>query len=145
MGKFPKKNPPSEIEKEVEKGGGGYENGRWVDLCQDTVQWRTLLNLRILSTTVAITKGLCRKVLFTIGGCIQKFPDWPPGARTANGTALCHYMKFYRYFVNQSSEFCCHNPLCCFSTSSTKGKPIFRYRLSLETFGYALVWYREET
>jgi hypothetical protein len=19
-----------------------------------------------------------------------KFPDWPPGARTANGTALCH-------------------------------------------------------
>jgi hypothetical protein len=21
---------------------------------------------------------------------IQKFPDWPPGARTANGTALCH-------------------------------------------------------
>jgi len=27
----------------------------------------------------------------TIGGCIQKFPDWPPGARTTNGgTALCH-------------------------------------------------------
>jgi hypothetical protein len=24
-----------------------------------------------------------------IWGCIQKFPDWPPGARTANGTALC--------------------------------------------------------
>jgi hypothetical protein len=23
-------------------------------------------------------------------GCFQKFPDWPPGARTANGTALCH-------------------------------------------------------
>jgi hypothetical protein len=22
--------------------------------------------------------------------CIQKFPDWPPGAITANGTALCH-------------------------------------------------------
>jgi hypothetical protein len=22
--------------------------------------------------------------------CIQKFPDWPPGARTANGTTLCH-------------------------------------------------------
>jgi hypothetical protein len=22
--------------------------------------------------------------------CIQKFPDWPSGARTANGTALCH-------------------------------------------------------
>jgi hypothetical protein len=25
-----------------------------------------------------------------IRGCIQKFPDWPPGAKTANGTALCH-------------------------------------------------------
>jgi hypothetical protein len=25
-----------------------------------------------------------------IRGCIQKFPDWAPGARTANGTALCH-------------------------------------------------------
>jgi hypothetical protein len=22
--------------------------------------------------------------------CTQKFPDWPPGARTANGTILCH-------------------------------------------------------
>jgi hypothetical protein len=22
--------------------------------------------------------------------CIQNFPDWPPGARTVNGTALCH-------------------------------------------------------
>jgi hypothetical protein len=26
----------------------------------------------------------------SIRGCIQKFPDWPPGARTANDTALCH-------------------------------------------------------
>jgi hypothetical protein len=25
-----------------------------------------------------------------IEGCIQKFPDWPRGARTANGAALCH-------------------------------------------------------
>jgi hypothetical protein len=25
-----------------------------------------------------------------IGDYIQKFPDWPPGARTANGTAFCH-------------------------------------------------------
>jgi hypothetical protein len=25
-----------------------------------------------------------------VQGCIQKFPDWPSGARTANGTALCH-------------------------------------------------------
>jgi hypothetical protein len=25
-----------------------------------------------------------------IRGCNQKFLDWPPGVRTANGTALCH-------------------------------------------------------
>jgi hypothetical protein len=36
-------------------------------------------------------------------GCIQKFPDWPPGARTANGTALCHYLQFYRYIVSPVS------------------------------------------
>jgi len=29
--------------------------------------------------------------------------------------------------------------LCCFLTSNTKGKSIFRYRLSPETFGYTLV------
>jgi hypothetical protein len=45
----------------------------------------------------------------------------------------------YCYSVSQSSEFCRHNPLCCFSTSNTKGKRIFRYRLSPETFGYTLV------
>jgi hypothetical protein len=49
--------------------------------------------------------------------CIQKFPDWLPGVRTANSTAFCHQVQLYRYFVSQSSEFCCHNPLCCFSTS----------------------------
>jgi hypothetical protein len=26
----------------------------------------------------------------TVRGCIQKFPDCPPGARTANGTDLYH-------------------------------------------------------
>jgi len=26
-------------------------------------------------------------------------------------------MQLYRYFVSQSSEFCRHNPFCCFSTS----------------------------
>jgi hypothetical protein len=71
--------------------------------------------------------------------CIQKFPDWPPAVRTANGTALCQYVQLYRYFVSQSSEFCRHNSLCCFSTSVYCCKLIFRYRLSSETFGYTLV------
>jgi len=26
--------------------------------------------------------------VFKVRGGIQKFPDWPPGARIANGTAL---------------------------------------------------------
>jgi len=49
----------------------------------------------------------------------------------------------YRYFVSQSSEFCRHNPFCCFSTSITRSKRIFRYRLSPETFGYTLVYVGE--
>jgi hypothetical protein len=68
--------------------------------------------------------------------CIQNFPDWPPGARTANGTAFCQWVQLYRYFVSQSSEFCRHNPLCCFSTSVYCC--LFRYRPSPETFGHTL-------
>jgi len=51
-----------------------------------------------------------------IRGCIKKFPDRPPAARTANGTDFCHQMQLYRYFVSHSSEFCRNNPLYCFST-----------------------------
>jgi hypothetical protein len=72
-------------------------------------------------------------------GCIQKFPDWPPGTRTANGTALCHQVQLYCYFVSQSIEFCRHNPLCCFSTSVYFCKRILLYGLSPETFGCTIV------
>jgi hypothetical protein len=65
-------------------------------------------------------------------GCIQKFPDWLPAARTANGTAISHYVQFYRYFVSQSSEFCRHSPLRCFLTSVYCYKLIFRYDLVRE-------------
>jgi len=60
-------------------------------------------------------------VITTIRGFIQKFSDWPLGAKTANGTALCHYVQLYRYFMSQTSEFCCHNPLKDTATSNTKG------------------------
>jgi hypothetical protein len=69
--------------------------------------------------------------------CNQKFPGWPPGARTANGTALCHWMQLYRYFMSQSNEFCLYNTSCCFSTGVCCCW--FRYGLSPETFGYTLV------
>jgi hypothetical protein len=81
---------------------------------------------------------LGKQFIDNIRGCIQKFPDWPPGPRTSNGTALCHNVQLYRYFVSQSSEFCCHNPLFCFSTS-VYCCCLLLYRLRPETFGYTLV------
>jgi hypothetical protein len=71
--------------------------------------------------------------------CIQKFPDLPPEARTANGTALCHQVQLHHYYVSQSSEFSRHNPLCCLSTCVYGCTRLFRYRLSPEIFGYTLV------
>jgi hypothetical protein len=41
-------------------------------------------------------------------------------------------------FSESVSEFCQHNPLCCFSTCVYCCKHIFRYRLSPKTFGYTL-------
>jgi hypothetical protein len=84
--------------------------------------------------------------ILIIRGCNQKFPDWPPGVRTANGTALCHQVQLYRYFVSKSSGLCHHNPLCCFSTSNTKGKRVFlndsvRKRLDIPSYTCVLMHY----
>jgi len=48
----------------------------------------------------------------------------------------------YRYFVSQSSEFCRHNPLCCFSTN-VYYCCLFRYRLNPETFGHVVTYSHE--
>jgi hypothetical protein len=48
-------------------------------------------------------------------------------------------VHLYRYFVSQSGEFCRVHPLCCFSTS-VYYCCLFSYRLSPETFGYALIY-----
>jgi hypothetical protein len=69
-----------------------------------------------------------------VRGCNQKFPNWTPGERSANGTVLCHYVQMYQHSVSQSSEFCRHNPLCCFTTS-VYCCCLFCYGLSPETFG----------
>jgi hypothetical protein len=55
-------------------------------------------------------------------------------------------MQFYCYFVSQSSEFCHHNPLCCFSTSvycrlffislSTQSGNFWIHRRTSVTFRY---------
>jgi len=63
-----------------------------------------------------LAAGYLRITMITfIRGCIEKFPDWPPGARTANGSPLPPG-TVYRYFASQSGEFCHHNPSRCFST-----------------------------
>jgi len=36
---------------------------------------------------INLKKGVISRNMW---GCTQKFPDWPPGARTASGTAFCH-------------------------------------------------------
>jgi hypothetical protein len=81
-----------------------------------------------------------KRELSTTRGCIQKFPDWPPGARIANDTSSLPIGAVVSLFcVSQSSEFCRHDPLCCFSTSVYCCCCLFRYRLGPETFGYTLV------
>jgi len=75
--------------------------------------------------------------------CTQKFPDWPRGVRTANGTAVCHYLQLYRYFVSQSSEVCLHNPLCYLSTSVYFCHRIFCYdwvRKLLDSLSRMMGW-----
>jgi hypothetical protein len=100
--------------------------------------YRCLLCIDMKGLGISTSGSPVRLFYMHIWGCIQKFPDWPPGARTANGTALCHLMQLYRYFVSQSSKFCRHNTLCCFSTRVSCCS--FRHRLCPETFRYTLVY-----
>jgi hypothetical protein len=77
--------------------------------------WREADHLLTPSAEVNSAWSCNSTYVLTVRECDQKFPDWRPGARTANGIVLWHYVQLYRYFVSQSSEFCRHNPLCCFS------------------------------
>jgi len=76
--------------------------------------------LILINNRVGTGRDQLPHVFMYVQGCIQKLPDWPPG-------------------VSQSSEFCRHNLLFCFSTSVCCRRCLFRYRLSPETFGYTLV------
>jgi hypothetical protein len=66
-------------------------DGRWTlsplvfrsAVLNDGESFTVVLRFLALSVDKSITE--------VIRGCIQKFPDWPPGARATNGTtALCH-------------------------------------------------------
>jgi hypothetical protein len=58
------------------------------------VQWNRMTkhHYKILFTLKTCISIFCllKSNTTMVQGCIQKFPDWPPGVRTANGTALCH-------------------------------------------------------
>jgi hypothetical protein len=88
-----------------------YSRAKFVEkrhgsLSKDCIIWIELHSDEVCrSCGLEFSSQASRKISEPIRGCIQKFPDWPPGARTANGTALCHYMQLYRYFVSHSSEF----------------------------------------
>jgi hypothetical protein len=69
---------------------------------------------------------------------------WSKNCKWYSSLPLCAVVSL---FCEQSSEFCRHNPLCCFSMSVYSCKRIFCYQLSPETFGYTLVFqifYKEE-
>jgi len=44
----------------------------------------------LMGSTCSAHLTLTDLVIIIVRGCIQKFPDWPPAARNANGTVLCH-------------------------------------------------------
>jgi len=77
---------------------------------------------------------------------------YPEVSGLAAWSKICKWYNYlpldqlYRYFMSQSSAFCCHNPSCCFSRSGG-GCWLFHYRLSPEAFGYIIVpafyWERE--
>jgi hypothetical protein len=49
-------------------------------------------NFTLISQLTKVSPAIYKKCYQLLGvrGCIQKFPDWPPGVKTENGTALCH-------------------------------------------------------
>jgi hypothetical protein len=55
-----------------------------------SISQRTGSVLLLVVTDLALGLAISVSEVERIRRCIQKFPDWPPGARTANCTALCH-------------------------------------------------------
>jgi hypothetical protein len=80
-------------------------------------------------------------VTFTCGSscpCSYHTRVYPEVSELAAWSENCKWYSSLPLGVSQPSEFCCHNTLCCFSTT-LYCCCLFRYRLSLETFGYTLV------
>jgi hypothetical protein len=50
----------------------------------------SVLKIIIIIIIITTTTTIIIIIIIIKLGCIQKFMDCPPGARTANGTAPCH-------------------------------------------------------
>jgi len=78
----------------------GYQRFRGPCCVHLQVRWSEdegsmdLWNVGILSQHYTASQPrrhrLERLSVMYVRGCNQKFPDWPPGASTPNGRALCH-------------------------------------------------------
>jgi hypothetical protein len=128
-------NTPPELRVE---GVGNYISGRhvsvmvWpVELCcfpySTSLDWACPID--VLKTSFYFT---------TLYSKVSGLASWIENCKWYS----CHWIRLYLYFVYQPSEFCRHNPLCCFSTSVNYCCCcLFRYWLSPETFGCNLVVY----
>jgi hypothetical protein len=75
--------------------------GVWVGVCVDGWMDGSMDRWTESSWSGGLIERICKLIIVpgywfnkpltcNIRGCIQKFPDWPPGARIAIGTAPCH-------------------------------------------------------
>jgi hypothetical protein len=67
------------------------EAGKWRDLLSDLKAryWTAVAPLCIQRFFIAYISCITSNDRIIIRECVQKFPDWPPGPTTANGTPLC--------------------------------------------------------
>jgi len=71
-----------------ERGSGTVTRSRKTDISVRIGETCTGIVLFFDSILNTICKN--KQVNFHIRVCIQKFPDWPLGARTVSGTAICY-------------------------------------------------------
>jgi hypothetical protein len=50
----------------------------------------TVFTVTVLNDSLQVVVFWVVTLSSYLRGCIQKFPDWLPGARTAKATTLCH-------------------------------------------------------
>jgi len=98
-----------------------YLNTKLEMLSSKTVTTPSLSLSRFIYRYI-LYRYICMCVCFYIYMCVcvrvySKFSGLATWSKNCKCYSSLHYVQLYRYFPSQSSEFCRHNPLCCFSTS----------------------------